>query len=69
MALFKVVVEAYVASREMDQASLSRLVFWVDVLGDRSLLVRKVGNSRRFELPCRPASETRPMATFLTERP
>jgi len=37
MALFKVVVEAYVASRELDQASLSRLSWWVDVLGDKEI--------------------------------
>jgi hypothetical protein len=37
MALFKVVVEAYVASKELDQASLSRLAWWVDVLGDREI--------------------------------
>ena len=37
MALFKHVVEAYVASRELDQASLSRLAFWVDVLGDKEV--------------------------------
>ena len=37
MALFKVVVEAYVASRELDQASLSRLVWWIDVLGEKEL--------------------------------
>ena len=37
MARFKVVVEAYVASRELDQASLSRLAFWVDVLGDKEI--------------------------------
>lgn len=37
MALFKVVVEAYVASRELDQASLSRLAFWTDELGDKEI--------------------------------
>ena len=37
MARFQVVVEAYVASRELDQASLSRLAFWVDELGDREV--------------------------------
>ena len=36
MALFKYVVEAYVASRELDTASLSRLAFWTDALGDRA---------------------------------
>jgi len=37
MALFKIVVEAYVASRELDQASLSRLAFWTDELGDKDV--------------------------------
>jgi len=37
MALFKYVVEAYVASRELDTASLSRLAFWTDALGDREV--------------------------------
>lgn len=37
MALFKVVVEAYVASREFDKASLSRLDFWTDVLGEKEI--------------------------------
>lgn len=37
MALFKVVVEAFVASRELDQASLSRLAFWVDAVGDKEM--------------------------------
>ena len=37
MALFKVVVEAYIASRELDQASLSRLAFLVDVLGEKEI--------------------------------
>jgi hypothetical protein len=37
MALFKVVVEAFVASRELDQASLSRLAWLVDVLGEREI--------------------------------
>jgi integrase len=37
MAQFKVVVEAYVASRELDQASLGRLAFWADVLGDKEV--------------------------------
>jgi integrase len=37
MALLKVVVEAYVASRELDQASLSRLAWLVDVLGDKEI--------------------------------
>ena len=37
MALFKVVVEAFVASRELDQASLSRLAFLVDVLGEKEI--------------------------------
>lgn len=33
MALFKNVVEAYIASRELDCGSLSRLDFWTDTLG------------------------------------
>jgi hypothetical protein len=37
MALFKVVVEAYVASRELDKGSLARLTWWVDVLGDKEI--------------------------------
>jgi len=37
MALFKVVVEAFVASRELDQASLSRLGFWCDELGEKEI--------------------------------
>ncbi|MBL0141027.1 MAG: tyrosine-type recombinase/integrase [Betaproteobacteria bacterium] len=37
MALFKEVVEAYIASRELDAASLSRLAFWTDALGNREL--------------------------------
>jgi integrase len=37
MALFKDVVEAYIASRELDAASLSRLAFWADALGDRDI--------------------------------
>jgi integrase len=37
MALFKVVVEAYVASRELDQATLSRLAFWTDELGEKEI--------------------------------
>lgn len=37
MALFKDVVEAYVASRELDQGSLSRLAFWCDVLGEKDV--------------------------------
>ena len=37
MALFKVVVEAFVASRELDQASLSRLAFWTDELGKKEI--------------------------------
>jgi hypothetical protein len=35
MALFKDVAEAFIASREWDQATLSRLAFWCDVLGPR----------------------------------
>lgn len=37
MALFKQVTEAFIASREFDAATLSRLAFWVEVLGDREL--------------------------------
>lgn len=37
MALFSTVVEAFIASRELDQASLSRLAFWVEVLGNKDL--------------------------------
>ncbi len=37
MALFKDVVEAYIASRELDSASLTRLAFWTDALGDREI--------------------------------
>ncbi|HLX22155.1 MAG TPA: hypothetical protein VKR38_02320, partial [Usitatibacter sp.] len=37
MALFSNVVEAFVASREWDQATLSRLAFWCDVLGPRDV--------------------------------
>lgn len=37
MALFKQVIEAYVASRELDMASLSRLAFWRDALGDQEI--------------------------------
>jgi hypothetical protein len=33
MALFKDVVEAFIASREWDQASLTRLAFWNASLG------------------------------------
>ena len=33
MALFSTVVEAFVASRKFDQATLSRLAFWVEHLG------------------------------------
>ena len=35
MALFKDVVEAFIASRELDQATLTRLAYWADALGDR----------------------------------
>lgn len=34
MALFSVVVEAFIASRELDRASLTRLAFWTDTLGN-----------------------------------
>lgn len=37
MALFKDVVEAYIASRELDSASLTRLAFWTDAIGDREV--------------------------------
>lgn len=37
MALFKQVVDAYVATKDLDQSALSRLGFWVDELGDREL--------------------------------
>jgi integrase len=37
MALFKDVVEAFVASREFDQATLTRLAFWVEVLGEKEV--------------------------------
>ena len=37
MALFREVAEAFVASREWDQATLSRLAFWCDVLGPRDI--------------------------------
>jgi integrase len=37
MALFKNVVEAYIASRELDAATLSRLDFWTTVLGEREV--------------------------------
>lgn len=37
MALFSTVVEAYIASKELDAASLSRLAFWTDTLGSREL--------------------------------
>jgi len=58
MARFKDAVEAFVASREWDQASLSRLAFWVDVLGEKEIaaitaddidaaLVRLVANNLR----------------------
>jgi len=37
MALFKSVVEAFIASRELDPASLSRLDFWTHALGDKPI--------------------------------
>lgn len=37
MALFTAVTEAFIASRELDPATLSRLAFWVDTLGDREI--------------------------------
>ena len=37
MALFKDVIEAFVASRELDQGTLSRLAFWCDALGEKEV--------------------------------
>ena len=37
MALFKQVVDAYIASKDLDESALSRLGFWVGELGDREL--------------------------------
>ncbi len=37
MALFKDVVEAFVASREFDMATLTRLAFWVEMLGEKDI--------------------------------
>ena len=37
MALFKEVISAYVASREFDKATLTRLAFWADALGDKEI--------------------------------
>jgi hypothetical protein len=37
MALFKDVVEAFMASREFDQATLSRLASWVAHLGSKEI--------------------------------
>ena len=37
MALFSTTVEAFIASRELDQASLTRLAFWVETLGDKDI--------------------------------
>lgn len=37
MALFSTVVEAYIASHELDAGSLSRLAYWTDTLGDRDM--------------------------------
>jgi len=37
MALWKDVTEAFLASREWDQATLSRLAFWTDVLGEKEI--------------------------------
>ena len=37
MALFKQVVEAYIASKDLDQSAHSRLDFWVEELGEREL--------------------------------
>ena len=41
MALFECVVEALLASREFDQATLSRTAFLVDELGEKEI----VGNT------------------------
>src|SRR5207253_11241253 len=38
MALLKHVNEAFIASRELDAASLSRLAFWMDTLGEREVM-------------------------------
>ncbi|MBI3041552.1 MAG: tyrosine-type recombinase/integrase [Betaproteobacteria bacterium] len=37
MALFKDVVEAFIASREFDKATLTRLAFWVEVIGEKEI--------------------------------
>ena len=37
MALFKHVNEAFLASREFDKATLSRVSFWVDELGEMEI--------------------------------
>jgi integrase len=37
MARFGTVVEAFIASRELDKASLTRLAFWVDSLGEKEV--------------------------------
>lgn len=37
MALFNTVVEAYIAAHELDPASLSRLAFWTDTLGNKEV--------------------------------
>jgi integrase len=37
MALFKDVVEAFVASRELDKATLARLAYWVEVVGEKDI--------------------------------
>jgi integrase len=37
MALFKQVVDAYIASKDLDESALSRLGFWVGELGDREV--------------------------------
>ncbi len=37
MALFSAVMEAFIASRELDTASLSRLAFWNEALGSNEV--------------------------------
>ena len=37
MAQFRRVVEAFIASRELEQGALSRLDFWVSTVGDREI--------------------------------
>lgn len=44
MALFETVVEAFIASHELDRASLSRLAFWTEALGNMELATITVDN-------------------------